>query len=48
MKAVNKNCQGFFVKYTKDKGRRTRDGSIHKALFKAGISMMSEAVLVVY
>ena len=39
------------MKCTKDKGRRTRDGSIHKALFKAllhGISMMSEAVLVVY
>ena len=53
MKVVNINFQGFFLKCTKegqDKGR-TRDGTIHKALFKAllhGISMMSEAVLVVY
>ena len=46
MKAVNINFQGFFLKCIKerqDKGR-TRDGTIHKALFKAllyGISMMS-------
>ena len=54
MKAVNINCQGFFLIFTKegqDKGKRTRDGTIHKALFKAllhGISMMFETVLVVY